>query len=76
MAEWGMGMAHKKINGGLMPGGRERMRRLANMVKHGRLDPSKLITHRFEGFDKIGDAVQMMIDKPKDLIKPVIVCEK
>jgi threonine dehydrogenase-like Zn-dependent dehydrogenase len=75
MAEWGMGMAHKAINGGLMPGGRERMRRLANMVKHGRIDPSRLITHRYEGFDKIPEAVQVMTEKPKDLIKPVVICE-
>jgi threonine dehydrogenase-like Zn-dependent dehydrogenase len=76
MAEWGMGMAHKRINGGLMPGGRERMRRLVNMVEHGRLDPSRLITHRLEGFDKLPEAVELMTNKPRDLIKPVVICEK
>jgi threonine dehydrogenase-like Zn-dependent dehydrogenase len=74
MPEWGMGMGHKKINGGLMPGGRERMRRLSEMVMNGRLHPEELITHRLEGFDKIADSVDLMINKPKDLIKPVVVC--
>jgi threonine dehydrogenase-like Zn-dependent dehydrogenase len=75
MLEWGMGMGHKDIRGGLMPGGRERMRRLANMVVAGRINPGRLVTHRYEGFDKIPEAVQVMSDKPKDLIKPVVICE-
>lgn len=71
-AEWGVGMGHKTIAGGLMPGGRLRMEKLAAMVMAGRLDPSKLITHRFEGLDKVEDGLMLMKDKPKDLIKPVI----
>ncbi|MDT9146302.1 hypothetical protein RSW78_27120, partial [Escherichia coli] len=30
--EWGVGMGHKEINGGLMPGGRLRMEKLASLV--------------------------------------------
>ena len=71
--EWGVGMGHKKINGGLMPGGRFRMERLINMVMAGRIDPSKLITHRFNGFDKIEEALLLMKDKPADIIKPVVI---
>lgn len=71
--EWGVGMGHKSINAGLMPAGRWRTERLARMVMNGRVDPSKMITHRFEGFDKIEDAVLMMKDKPADLIKPVVI---
>lgn len=74
--EWGVGMGHKQINGGLMPGGRLRMEKLAKLVTHGKLNLSKLITHRFEGFDKIEDALMLMKDKPKDLIKPVVRIEK
>ena len=71
--EWGVGMGHKTIRGGLMPGGRLRMEKLAKMVQTGRLDLSKLITHRFEGFDKMEEALLLMKDKPRDLIKPVVV---
>jgi threonine dehydrogenase-like Zn-dependent dehydrogenase len=69
---WGVGMGHKTIHGGLMPGGRLRMEKLAQLVVNGRIDPSKLITHRFEGLEKIEDAVMLMKDKPADLIKPVV----
>ena len=71
--EWGVGMGHKAINGGLMPGGRLRMEKLANMVMAGRIDPSRLITHRFEGFEHLEEALLMMKDKPKDVIKPVVL---
>lgn len=71
--EWGCGMGHKTISGGLMPGGRLRMEKLAKLLQTNRLDTSKLITHRFYGFDKIEDALMLMKDKPKDLIKPVVI---
>ncbi|WRS27411.1 NAD(P)-dependent alcohol dehydrogenase [Oscillospiraceae bacterium MB08-C2-2] len=70
--EWGCGMAHKQIAGGLMPGGRLRMEKLIALVEAGRIDPSKLITHRFDSFDKVEEALLMMKDKPKNLIKPVV----
>ena len=38
--EWGCGMGHKNIVGGLMPGGRLRMEKLAAMLEAGRVDPS------------------------------------
>lgn len=71
--EWGSGMSHKVIAGGLMPGGRRRMEKLASLVETGRLDPSKLLTHKFKGFDHIEEALMLMKDKPADLIKPVVV---
>lgn len=74
--EWGCGMAHKKINGGLTPGGRYRMERLIDLVRYNRIDLSKLITHVFDCFEDIEKAFMLMKDKPKDLIKPVVVLEK
>jgi len=71
-AEWGVGMGHKIIAGGLMPGGRLRMEKLASLLVHGRLDTSKLLTHRFDGFDKIEEALMLMKNKPSNLIKPVV----
>jgi len=71
--EWGVGMGHKSINAGLMPGGRLRMEKLASMVMSGRVDPAKLITHRFNGMEHLEEALLLMKDKPKDLIKPVVL---
>ena len=66
-------MGHKTIAGGLMPGGRLRMEKLASLISTGRLDTSKLLTHRFKGFDHIEEALMLMKNKPADLIKPVVV---
>lgn len=71
--EWGCGMGHKSIEGGLMYGGRLRMEKLASLITTGRLDTSKLLTHRFEGFDHIEEALMLMKNKPADLIKPVVM---
>ena len=72
-AEWGCGMSHKTIAGGLMPGGRLRMEKLVSLMVTGRLDTSKLLTHRFNGFEHIEEALLLMKDKPRDLIKPVVI---
>lgn len=73
--DWGCGMAHKTIVGGLTPGGRERMERLINLVRYNRVDPSKLVTHKFHGFEHIEEALMLMKDKQQDLIKPVVFVE-
>lgn len=73
LAEWGNGMAHKLISGGLMPGGRLRTEKLASLIGTARIDPSRLVTHIFHGFDKIPDALELMHSKPADLIKPVVL---
>lgn len=74
--EWGCGMAHKKIVGGLCPGGRLRMEMLTDLVKYKRVDLSKLVTHVYNGLDKIEDALLQMREKPRDLIKPVVIIDK
>lgn len=70
--EWGVGMGHKIIAGGLTPGGRYRMEKLAELVKVGKLDLSPMSTHVFDGWDHVEEALFLMRDKPKDLIKPVV----
>jgi len=70
--EWGVGMGHKSIHAGLTPGGRLRMEKLVSLVKYGKLKPEHLITHRFEGLEKVEEALLLMKDKPADLIKPVV----
>ena len=71
--EWGCGMGHKTISGGLMPGGRRRMEKLASLVLTGRVDPSLLLTHKFNGFNHIEEALMLMKSKTADLIKPVVI---
>ena len=70
--EWGVGMGHKQILGGLMPGGRLRLEKLASLIVCGKLDVKPLLTHRFKGFEHVEDALLLMKNKPKDLIKPVV----
>lgn len=69
---WGVGMGHITIVGGLMPAGRMRTERLANMMMNGRLDVSGMLTHKFEGLDSLPEALELMKNKPSELIKPVI----
>ena len=70
--EWGAGMGHKQIRGGLMPGGRSRMERLAKLVMSGRIHPERLVTHTFHGMEHLDEALELMNNKPADLIKPVV----
>lgn len=69
---WGLGMANKTIRGGFCPGGARRIGKMLQMIEYGRVDTTKLITHRYTGFEKIEDAFTVMDNKPKDLIKPVV----
>lgn len=70
--DWGLGMGDVTIRGGFCPGGALRMKKMLNLIQTGRIDPSKLINYRFEGFDKIEDAFKLMAEKPRDLIKPAV----
>ncbi len=73
--EWGCGMGHKQIRGGLMPGGRLRAEKLARLVMTGRIHPEKLITHTFHGLENVEPALMLMKDKPRDLIKPMVIID-
>jgi threonine dehydrogenase-like Zn-dependent dehydrogenase len=73
--EWGLGMANKDIRGGFCPGGRLRMEKLLKLIQYGRIDPTLIISHRFNGFDKIEDAFNLMDRKEPDLIKPVVLID-
>lgn len=71
--EWGCGMGHKLIVGGLMPGGRLRSEKLARLVQAHRIHPERLITHTFQGLENVEPALMLMKDKPRDLIKPLVI---
>lgn len=69
---WGLGMANKDIRGGFCPGGARRIEKMMNMIKYGRVDTEKLITHKFHGFNEIEAAFKLMDEKAPDLIKPIV----
>ncbi|CDD34245.1 alcohol dehydrogenase zinc-containing [Roseburia sp. CAG:309] len=70
----GRGMCGKTLHMELAKGGRMRIERILSMVQYGRLDPSPLVTHHLEGLEKVEDALYMMRDKPKDLVKVMVRC--
>ena len=71
----GRGMAGKTVKLELCKGGRVRMERLLKMVEYGRIRPGKMVTHRLEGFDRIADGLELMREKPADLVKVMVVPE-
>jgi threonine dehydrogenase-like Zn-dependent dehydrogenase len=70
--DWGLGMSDRDIRGSFCPGGGKRIQRLINMIEYGRIDPLKLISHRFRGFDALPEAFDLMDRKSPDLIKPIV----
>ena len=46
-----------------------------DVYKETGIHPEKLITHRFTGLESVEPALMLMKDKPKDLIKPLVVME-
>jgi len=67
------GLGDHRIVTTLCPGGKERMRRLMNLVQSGRFDPTPLLTHRFsldnivEGYRLFGERLDGVM---KIAIKP------
>src|ERR687897_3247998 len=65
------GIGDKRILTSLCPGGKERMRTLMELVRHGRLDLSKLITHRFP-LDQIEEAYELFGNQRDGVVKVAI----
>ncbi|MBZ3936070.1 NAD(P)-dependent alcohol dehydrogenase [Methanimicrococcus blatticola] len=72
---WGNGMSHKDIRGGLVAGGRLKMEQMVDLAVYNRIQPEKMVTHVFDGFENMEKALMLMKEKPKDLIKPVVLLE-
>lgn len=65
------GIGDHKIVTTLCPGGKERMRRLLNVVEAGRFDPSVLITHTFS-LDRIVEAYSLFGERRDRVLKVAI----
>jgi threonine dehydrogenase-like Zn-dependent dehydrogenase len=62
------GIGDKQILSTLCPGGKERMRKLMELVRGGRLDLSPLITHRF-ALDEIEGAYELFGNQQDGVVK-------
>jgi alcohol dehydrogenase len=65
------GLGDYRIITTLCPGGKERMRRLMEMVKHGRVDLTPLLTHSFP-LSQIKDAYELFGSRTDGVIKVAI----
>ena len=65
------GLGDHKINTALCPGGKERMRRLLNVVASGRVDLGVLVTHEYK-LDDIEDAYDLFAHQRDGVLKIAI----
>jgi threonine dehydrogenase-like Zn-dependent dehydrogenase len=65
------GIGDHRIVTTLCPGGKERMRRLMEVVRHGRIDLTPLLTHTFP-LDKIGEAYELIGERLDGVMKVAI----
>jgi alcohol dehydrogenase len=65
------GLGDHKIVTTLCPGGKERMRRLMELVRYGRLDLTPLLTHRFS-LEQIVEAYKLFGERRDGVIKVAI----
>lgn len=66
------GLGDHRLVTTLCPGGKERMRRLMNVVESGRVDLTGLITHRFP-LDRITEAYELFASQREGVLKIAIV---
>jgi len=66
------GIGDNRIVTTLCPGGKERMRRLIEMVRYGKLDLRPLLTHRFR-LDQIKEAYRVFGERLNGVMKVAIV---
>lgn len=69
-------MGYKTITGGLTPGGRYELEKLARLLQTNKLNVKPLITHRLKGnFETVAQSLALMKNKPEGLIKPAVELE-
>ena len=65
------GIGDKQIMSTLCPGGKERMRTLMELVRHGRLDLRRMLTHEFE-LARIEEAYDLFANQRDDVVKVAV----
>lgn len=65
------GLGDHRIVTALCPGGKERMRRLMNVIASGRVDLGPLVTHRYR-LDEIEDAYALYADQREGVLKVAV----
>ncbi len=65
------GLGDHTIRSALCPGGKERMRRMMNVIQHGGLDLTPFVTHRFR-LENIAEAYRLFSEKRDGVIKLAI----
>jgi alcohol dehydrogenase len=68
---FGAGLADVRIVTTLCPGGKERMRRLMELVRHGRLDLTPLLTHRFP-LERITEAYDLFASRRDGVLEVAV----
>jgi threonine dehydrogenase-like Zn-dependent dehydrogenase len=71
LSAFAAGLGDHKINTALCPGGKERMRRLMNVVESGRVDLSLLVTHRYR-LENIVEAYELFANQRDGVLKVAI----
>lgn len=71
LAAFHAGLGDHKIITSLCPGGKERMRRLMNVIASGRIDLEPLITHRFR-LEQIEEAYELFANQRDGVLKVAI----
>jgi threonine dehydrogenase-like Zn-dependent dehydrogenase len=71
LAAFHAGLGDHKIITSLCPGGKERMRRLMNVIASGRIDLEPLVTHRFR-LEQIEEAYELFANQQDGVLKVAI----
>jgi len=71
LAAFHAGLGDHKIITSLCPGGKERMRRLMNVIASGRIDLEPLVTHRFR-LEQIEEAYELFANQRDGVLKVAI----
>jgi alcohol dehydrogenase len=71
LSSFAAGLGDNRIVTALCPGGKERMRRLMNVVASGRVDLGALVTHRYK-LDDIASAYDLFANQRDGVLKVAI----
>ncbi|MCC8180235.1 MAG: zinc-binding dehydrogenase [Planctomycetes bacterium] len=72
---WNYACLDKTIKTIKAKGGRAYMERLLALVEYKRFEPELMATHIFKGMDKIVDAMDLMMNRDPNCIKPIVFFE-